>query len=110
MDETRSDETEVFTAEKSMPETEKSEKVEPEKELGNGLSQLRDEESLETTDTDMEDLHDEAGQETLAKDQVEGNGLFWEYSLLNLFGRFHFDEMMFVITRCSRKFVCGTKW
>ncbi|KAJ0247455.1 WRKY transcription factor 32 [Hirschfeldia incana] len=54
-------------------ETEKSEKVAPERELrqgddDDGLSQLRDEESF----TDMEGLHDEAVRETLAKDHDEG--------------------------------------
>nr|QIN97340.1 WRKY3 transcription factor [Isatis tinctoria] len=76
MDDKGSDEADVYAAEKSTPETDKSEKVEPEKELCNGdddrLSQLRDEESLETTDSDKEDLHDQTLRETLAKDQVEG--------------------------------------
>ncbi|CAE6167029.1 unnamed protein product [Arabidopsis arenosa] len=49
---------------------EMSEKVEPEKELDNGLSQLRDEE--ESLGACMEDLHDEAVPETLGKDQVQG--------------------------------------
>ncbi|XP_006285471.2 probable WRKY transcription factor 32 [Capsella rubella] len=66
------DETEVYAVEKSTPETEKSEKLEPEKELHNGLSQLRDDESLGTIGEDMEDLHHEAVRETLDKDQVEG--------------------------------------
>ncbi|XP_010438103.1 PREDICTED: probable WRKY transcription factor 32 [Camelina sativa] len=53
--------------------TEKSEKVAPEKELDNGMSQLRDDdESLATIGEDMYDLHDEPVQETLDKDQVEG--------------------------------------
>ncbi|KFK29678.1 hypothetical protein AALP_AA7G164400 [Arabis alpina] len=42
----------------------------PEKvESGDGLSQL---ESLETTDANLEDLHDEPVRETLANDQVKG--------------------------------------
>uniref|UniRef100_A0A1J3JU26 Putative WRKY transcription factor 32 n=1 Tax=Noccaea caerulescens TaxID=107243 RepID=A0A1J3JU26_NOCCA len=73
MKENGRDEAEVYAVEKSTPEIEKSEKVEPEKELysgdDDGLSQLRHEESL---DADMENLHDEAVRDTLAKDQVEG--------------------------------------
>ncbi|KAG2319453.1 hypothetical protein Bca52824_012666 [Brassica carinata] len=65
MDDKRSDEADVYAA----VETEKSEKVEPEKELCHGdddeLSQLRGEESL----TDMEGL---PVRETLAKDHEEG--------------------------------------
>ncbi|WZZ76499.1 hypothetical protein YC2023_087869 [Brassica napus] len=57
--------------EKSTQETVKNEKVKPEKELRDGLSQLRDEESLGTIGDDMEDVHDEAIREVLAKDQVE---------------------------------------
>ncbi|KAG2238268.1 hypothetical protein Bca52824_092480 [Brassica carinata] len=57
--------------EKSTQETVKNEKVKPEKELRGGLSQLRDEESLGTIGDDMEDVHDEAIREVLAKDQVE---------------------------------------
>lgn len=72
----------------------KPEKVKPEKESGNGeddgLSQLRDEESLGTTDADIENLHDEAVREALAKDQVEGKRFicdtFNENSLLIFFG------------------------
>ncbi|CAN7015319.1 unnamed protein product [Brassica rapa subsp. trilocularis] len=56
--------------EKSTQETVKSEKVKPECE---GLSQHRDEESLGTIGDDMEDVHDEAIREVLAKDQVEEN-------------------------------------
>ncbi|CDY13396.1 BnaA03g51140D [Brassica napus] len=60
--------------EKSTQETVKKEKVKPEKELCDGLSQLRDEESLGTIGDDMEDVHDEAIREVvLAKDQVEEN-------------------------------------
>ncbi|CAN7119721.1 unnamed protein product [Brassica rapa subsp. narinosa] len=59
--------------EKSTQETVKSEKVKPEKELRGGLSQLRDEESLGTIGDDMEEVHDEAIREVLAKDQVEEN-------------------------------------
>jgi len=87
---------------------EKSEKVEPEKD---GLSQFRDEEK--SLGADMEDLHDETVRETLGKDQVQGNGLFCaKNSLLvfiYLFETLFFDEMMFEFTRCSRKFLCGTK-
>ncbi|KAG2239942.1 hypothetical protein Bca52824_091301 [Brassica carinata] len=61
--------------EKSTSETVKSEKAKPEKELcdseDDGLSQLRDEESLGTIGDDIEDVHDKAIRETLAKDQVE---------------------------------------
>ncbi|XP_010447641.1 PREDICTED: probable WRKY transcription factor 32 [Camelina sativa] len=74
MEDSGIDETEVFYAveKKSTASTEESEKVEPEKELDNGMSQLRDEdESLETIGEDMYDLHDEPVQETLDKDQVE---------------------------------------
>ena len=67
MDDKDSCEADVYAA----AETEKGEKVEPEKELcqgdDDGLSQLRGEESL----TDMEGL---PVRETLAKDHVEGNG------------------------------------
>ncbi|KAF8047712.1 hypothetical protein N665_2855s0003 [Sinapis alba] len=68
MDDKGSDEADIYAA----AETEKSEKVEQEKELchgdDGGLSQLRGEESL----TDMEGLHDEAVRETLPKDHDEG--------------------------------------
>ncbi|KAF3487778.1 hypothetical protein F2Q69_00057772 [Brassica cretica] len=57
--------------EKSTQETVKNEKVKPEKELRGGVSQLRDEESLGTIGDDMDDVHDEAIREVLAKDQVE---------------------------------------
>lgn len=104
MEDTGIDEAKVCTVEMS-------EKVEPEKELDNGLSQLRDEE--ESLGACVEDLHDEAVPETLGKDQVQGNGLFSAKFFIgfyfNLFGSLIFDEMMFVFTRCSRKFVCGTK-
>ena len=68
--------------EKSTQETVKSEKVKPEKELRGGLSQLRDEESLGTIGDDMEEVHDEAIREVLAKDQVEGKWFVSEDSLL----------------------------
>ncbi|KAF8097522.1 hypothetical protein N665_0286s0031 [Sinapis alba] len=60
--------------EKNTKESVKNEKVKPEKELcydEDELSQLRDKESLGTIGDDMEDVHDEAIRETLAKDQVE---------------------------------------
>ena len=67
MDDKDNCEADVYAA----AETEKDEKVDPEKELchgdDDGLSQLRGEESL----TDMEGL---PVRETLAKDHVEGNG------------------------------------
>lgn len=71
--------------EKSTQETVKNEKVKPEKELRDGLSQLRDEESLGTIGDDMEDVHDEAIREVLAKDQVEGKWFVSEDSLLIFF-------------------------
>ncbi|KAJ4899067.1 putative WRKY transcription factor 32 [Raphanus sativus] len=57
--------------EKSTTETVKSEKAKPEKELCDGVSQLRDEESIGTIGDDMEDVHDVAIREILANDKVE---------------------------------------
>ncbi|KAJ0262959.1 WRKY transcription factor 32 [Hirschfeldia incana] len=56
---------------KSAQETVKNEKVKPEKELCDGVSQLRDEESIGTIGDDMEDVQDVAIREVLANDQVE---------------------------------------
>lgn len=70
MEDKGSDEADVYAA----TETEKTEKVEPEKELCHGdddddeLSRRRGEESV----TDMEGIQ---VRETLAKDHDEGNGL-----------------------------------
>lgn len=88
MEDSGIDEPEVYAVEKTTPDTEKSDKVKQD----NGLSQLRDDESLGTIGEDMDNLHDEAvREETLDKDQVEGNGcLFCHNSLLNLFRRFWF--------------------
>ncbi|CAH2077412.1 unnamed protein product, partial [Thlaspi arvense] len=77
MEEKLSDDAEVYPVDKSMPEAENSEKkVEPEKELCNGdddgLSQLRDGESLKTIDADMDDFHDGAVREITANDQDQG--------------------------------------
>lgn len=74
--------------EKSTTETVKSEKAKPEKELCDGVSQLRDEESIGTIGDDMEDVHDVAIREILANDKVEGkNGFVYEDSLLIFFIR-----------------------
>lgn len=77
MEDKGSDEADVYAA----TETEKTEKVEPEKELCHGdddddeLSRRRGEESV----TDMEGIQ---VRETLAKDHDEGNGWFIPWQIL----------------------------